>query len=291
MSSLRHKAATPYLFLLPALAVLGVFYVYSMGRVVYLSMTRYTAFVGPDFIGLDNYATVLSSGQFWICVANSFAYLLVTPVLIAVSLGAALLVDSGLRGSNTLRLLLFIPVVTPTIVAAVAWRLVFAEDEGLVNSGLRALGFEGIRWLTERPWTLVTAMTVTLWKGFGFYMMVFVAGLLAVPRELREAAMIDGASRLGVFRLVVLPAIWPSIILVFLISSISALKVFDELFVTVKGVPIEHQTIVPLVYEYAFGRGNFGIASAMGIVLFVIILAFSMVHLRLARKGEQEAAR
>ena len=200
MSSLRHKAATPYLFLLPALAVLGVFYVYSMGRVVYLSMTRYTAFVGPDFIGLDNYATVLSSGQFWICVANSFAYLLVTPVLIAVSLGAALLVDSGLRGSNTLRLLLFIPVVTPTIVAAVAWRLVFAEDEGLVNSGLRALGFDGIRWLTERPWTLVTAMTVTLWKGFGFYMMVFVAGLLAVPRELREAAMIDGASRLGVFR-------------------------------------------------------------------------------------------
>jgi putative chitobiose transport system permease protein len=112
-------------------------------------------------------------------------------------------------------------------------------------------------------------------------MMIFLAGLLNVPRELKEAAAIDGAGRWGSFRAVTLPAIWPVMTLVIVISSISALKVFDELFVTVRGVPIEHQTVVPYVYEIAFGEGSFGVASAAGVVLFVVLLVFSLINLRL----------
>ena len=127
---------------------------------------------------------------------------------------------------------------------------------------------------------------VTLWKGFGFYMMVFLAALAAVPRELREAASLDGASRIQVFWNVTFPSIRPAIALVFVISSISALKVFEELFVTIKGAPISHQTVVPLIYQVAFEEGNYGMASAIGITLFVIILAFSIVQLKLTSRTE-----
>lgn len=281
------SALTPYLFLAPAAAVLCTFVLYPMVRVIGLSFTRATPFVSPESVGWANYHAILTSGRFWNAALNSAAYLLVTPVIIVLSMSAAMVVESGIRGRQWLRLLLFVPVITPTVVAALAWRLLFGEEDGLINQMLGSIGIPPVSWLTERPWTLVTAMTVTVWKGFGFYMMVFIAALLSVPKELKEAAVLDGAGRLAVFRIVILPAVWPSIVLVFVVSSIAALKVFDELFVTVKGVPMEHQTVVPLIYEEAFGRGNFGLASAMGVVLFVLILGFSVVNLRMSL-GKQD---
>ena len=181
--------------------------------------------------------------------------------------------------------MLFLPVVTPTVVAALAWRVLYDENGGLLNATLERLGMEPVRWLSEKPWTLISAMLVTLWKGFGFYMMVLLTALLAVPRELKEAASIDGAGRLGVFWNVVVPSIRPAMLLVLVVSSISALKVFDEIFVTIQGTPITHKTIVPLVYELAFTQGKFGLASAAGMLLFVVILALSVANLRLSRRA------
>jgi len=280
-----HGALTPYVFLAPAVGVLGVFLLYPMLRVVYLSFTRYTAFRPPEWQGLANWAVLVGDERFWICLANSGVYLVVTPVLIVLSLAAALVVDSRIRGASLLRILLFVPVITPTIVGAVAWRLLFSEGDGLVNQGLAAIGASPVRWLSAYPWTLITAMTVTIWKGFGFYMVIFLAALLGVPRELREAAALDGAGRLRSFRHVTLPAIWPSIVLVLIISSIQALKVFDELYVAVKGVPITHQTVVPLVYQTAFLEGDLGMASTIGLALFAVILVFSLINLRVTRGG------
>ncbi len=284
----RHHPLTPYLFLAPAMGVLGVFFLIATLQVVYFSLTRYTAFQGPVFIGLENYRRALASERFWLCLANSGLYLLVTPAIIAASLCAALVVESLARAGKWLRILLFLPVVTPTVVAALAWRLVFNEDSGVLNTALRALGLPAVAWLSAHPWTLVSAMTVTLWKGFGFFMMVFLAGLASVPRELREAAAIDGAGRWGVFRSVTLPALAPSIVLVFVVSSIAALKVFDELFVMVKGAGITNQTVVPLLYRIAFEEGDYGLSCAVGLLLFVVILIFSLVNLRLSRARAEE---
>ena len=125
-------------------------------------------------------------------------------------------------------------------------------------------------------------MLVTMWKGFGFYMMIFLAGLMSVPRELKEAAALDGAGRLSIARHVVLPSLWPAITLVFLVSSISALKVFEELYITVKGVPSSHMTAVPLIYTEAFETGDFGLASAMSVMLFLAVLGLSLLNLRLS---------
>jgi putative chitobiose transport system permease protein len=277
-----HRWFTPYLFVLPAAGVLGVFVGWSFLAAVGFSFTRYTPFGPPAFVGLENYRRLLSDERFWACLGNSGVYLLVTPALIVVSLWAALVVRSGIRGHRWLRVLLFLPVVTPTIVGAVAWR-VLLEDHGLLNGALAWLGVVPRPWLTAYPYTLVSPMLVTLWKGTGFYMMIFLAALLGVPKELEEAAALDGSGRAGVLRHVVLPHIWPTVVLVGVVSSISAVKVFDEIFVTVKGVPVEHQTVVPLVYDWAVERGDYGMASAVGIVLFVIVLGMSLVNLRLTR--------
>jgi putative chitobiose transport system permease protein len=291
--SLRaHKPIAPWLFLAPALLVLGVFFVGSAVQVVNYSFTRYSAFAPPEFIGLDNYAALLTDRVFWRALANSFIYLLVTPVLIILSLGAALTIDSGIRAGKPLRVVLFLPVVTPTIVAAIAWRLVLNEDNGLLNQAITGLfgwaGLGPVRWLTEHPFTLFSAMTVTAWKGFGFYMMIFLAGLMQVPSSTKEAAAIDGAGPWRAFIHVTLPSLRPTIALVAVISSISALKVFDELFVTVRGVPADQQTAVPYIYDLAFEQGAFGAACAAGVVLFAVILVFSMLNLRLSA-GKRDA--
>ncbi len=279
-----HRPWTPYLFILPAGTVLFIFVIVAMVQVAYYSFTRYTAFEPAAWVGLENYRRLLADQRFWFCLINSFLYLLVTPVLIALSLTAALVVHAALRWAKGLRVLLFLPVVTPTIVAAIAWRLLLNENAGLLNTALTTVGLDPVYWLSERPWTLISAMFVTLWKGFGYYMMIFLAGLVAVPKELEEAATVDGAGRGSILLHVTLPALRPLIVLVAIISSISALKVFDELFITIKGAPISHQTVVPLIYDTAFEVGDYGYASAIGVTLFVVVLAFSLVQLKLTER-------
>lgn len=286
MSLRTHRPWTPYAFLAPAMAILLVFALLPTAQVVYYAFTRYTAFTGPDWVGLENFRRLLASERFWFCLVNSFLYLLVTPAIMVVSLGAALVVHHLVRGGKVLRVLLFLPVVTPAIVAAMSFRLLFNEDSGLINSALAGLGLSPIGWLSVYPWTLISAMTVTLWKGFGYYMMVFLAGLLSVPRELEEAATIDGAGRWRSFWHVTLPTLRPVLFLVATISSISALKVFDELYVTIAGAPITHQTAVPLIYRTLSEEGEYGLASAEGVLLFAVILAFTLVQLWVQRRAE-----
>lgn len=287
----RRSTWAAWAFLAPALSVLGVFFLLAFVQVVGYSFTEYAAFKPARPVGLDNYATVFSGGVFVQCLINSAAYLLVTPALIVVSLAAAMVLDAKLPGTGWTRVALFLPVVTPTVVAALAWRALYNEDSGLLNAGLQAMGLRPVAWLSERPWTLVSAMLVTLWKGFGFYMMIFLAALMTVPRELKEAASMDGASRSQVFWAVTFPAIRPAIALVLVVSSIAALKVFDELYVTVKGVPMSHMTVVPLIYSLAFERGMFGLACAAGVTLFLVILSLSLLNRWLAgRQGAKGGA-
>lgn len=289
-ASSRRRSSSPWAwaFLAPALIVLSIFVLWSFAQVFALSFTRYPVFaddgsVSSAWIGVENYQRLLVSKRFWFCALHSLIYLLVTPALILVSLGAAFVVNARLRFAPGLALLLFLPVVTPTIVGAIAWRVLF-EQHGVLNSLLNLLALPSVGWLHQYPFTILSPMIVTLWKGFGFYMMIFLAALSSVPRELEEAARIDGGGRWTVFRHVILPSIWPVLALVFIISSISALKVFDELFVTVKGTPIEQQTAVPLIFDTAFNVGDFGYACAMGIALFLVILSLSLANLRLSSR-------
>lgn len=286
MSLAAHRRWTPYAFLAPAMVILVVFAILPTAQVAYYAFTRYTAFSGPDWVGTENFRRLFASDRFWFCLGNSFLYLLVTPAIMLLSLAAAMVVHHLVAGGRLLRVLLFLPVVTPAIVAAMSFRLLFNEDSGLINGLLRGVGLRPVGWLSVYPWTLVSAMTVTLWKGFGYYMMVFLAGLMSVPRELEEAATIDGAGRWRGFWHVTLPTLRPVLFLVATISSISALKVFDELYVTIAGAPITHQTAVPLIYRTLSEEGEYGLASAEGVLLFAVILAFTLVQLWVQRRSE-----
>lgn len=278
----RWSGSVPWLFLAPALAVLGTFIFYPAARVFALSFQDYSFVSDAVWIGFRNYGRLWGDPAFRYALLNSLLYLLVTPVLIAASVSVAFLLDTGVRGIRFFRGLYFLPVVTPMIVVGILWGWLLNEDVGLVNYALLALGLvdEKVSWLTSYPLNLFSVMFVTAWKGLGYFAVIFLAGLTTIPKELEEAAALDGASRWQQLFYVKLPLLKPSIALVAVISSISALKVFDELYVMIPGAPAAEKTLVPLIYQTAFLDFRLGYASAISVVLFLMTLAFSFLNLR-----------
>jgi putative chitobiose transport system permease protein len=272
----------PYLFMLPALAIFAVFIFYPAVRIFTLSFTRYSFVTEPEWIGLANYIRLFSDQTFLFALLNSFLYLLVTPFLIVISLAVAFLLDAKVRGIKFFRALYFLPVVTPMIVVGIIWQWLLNEDVGLINYMLIASGIteQKVYWLTSYPLNLFSVMFVTAWKGLGYYAVIFLAGLLTIPKEVDEASAIDGANLFQQLIYVKLPMMKPTIALVAIISSIAALKVFDELYVMIQGAPSAQKTLVPLIYQVAFMDFQLGYAAAISVVLFVVTLMFSYANIR-----------
>jgi putative chitobiose transport system permease protein len=285
--------AHAYLFLAPALVILCIFFVYPVFQGLRLSLFEFDYYTQEErFLGLRNYARLLNDGEFRIALANSFKYLLVVPVIIALSLALAVLVEPRLPGIHWFRAAYYVPVVTTMVVVGIVWRFIFSEDDGLLNTLLMHGGMirKAIPWLTDSALLLGVVMSVTIWKGLGYYMVVFIAALRAIPTELIEAATVDGARPWQIFWRVKLPLLWPAISLVAVISSIAALQVFDEIYVVTGGKIRDSITLVYYIYETGFstklGLLDFGYASAMAVVLFVILLAFTAANISiLQRRG------
>ncbi len=289
--ALGEPGAWPWLFLAPALVALGLFVFYPAGRIFWLSFHKYSFVSEAVWIGLGNYARLLHDATFHRALLNSLLYLLVTPALVVAALAVALLLDTGVRGTRFMRGVYFLPVVTPMVVVGILWGWLLNEDVGLINYALVALGLtkDRVPWLTEYPINLFATMFVTAWKGLGYYAVIFLAGLATVPRELEEAAALDGASRWQNLLYIKVPLLKPQIALVSVISSISALKVFDELYVMIPGAPAAEKTLVPLIYGTAFLDFRLGYASAIAVVLFLMTLAFSAVNVRVWERDEPAA--
>jgi putative chitobiose transport system permease protein len=288
---IRKLSVTPYLFLLPALALLGVFVVYPIIAVVYFSFTDYDIVRPPVFAGLENYRRLIEDETFWRALTNSFVYLLVTPILIALSIGLAIIVNRQLRGIHLYRALYFVPAVSGSIAIGLSWRWLF-DRTGFINGVLQSWGIidEPIQWLTTPSLVLPIAMLLTIWAGIGYYSVIFLAGLQNVNEELYDAARIDGCNDLQKHRYVSLPALRPQIVFVAVISSLAALKVFDEIYVLTNrtgGILDSGVTMVFYLWQQAFQRSNAGYASAIAIVLLLVTLAFSIVNVRLLERGGQ----
>src|SRR5262245_56248112 len=271
--------ATPYLFLLPALALLAVFVFYPIGAVLYYSLTDYDIVRPPVFVGLKNFAALLDDDTFRLALLHSFLYLIVTPILIILSIALAIVVNRKLRGIHIFRALYFVPAISGSIAIGLSWRWLF-DRSGFINSVLQSWGVihEPIQWLATPSLVLPIAMLLTIWAGIGYYSVIFLAGLQNVPEELYDAARIDGCNDFQKHRYVTIPALRPQIVFVAVISSLAALKVFDEIYVLTNrtgGVLHSGTTMVFYLWEQAFTRSNAGYASAIAIVLLVITLAFS----------------
>lgn len=279
---------TPYLFLLPALLFLGLTVFYPALRAFFLSFTEYGFDVTqpPMWIGLENFRRLLSDRTFWQTLKNTIIYLIcVVPILVAAPLGLAILVNQKLRGIHWFRVAYYTPVVISMVVAGIAWRWLYAEN-GLLNQGLRWLGVsaEGIPWLTSPNFALFSVMAVTIWKGLGYYMVIYLAGLQSIPADLYEAAAIDGSDGIRRHWDVTVPLMKPYLLLVAVISAISATKVFEEVYIMTQGGPRNSsKTIVYYVYESAFQNLEMSYACTIGLVLFLIILSLSVVRLAINR--------
>src|SRR5205823_12607731 len=284
-------SATPYLFLAPALALIGIFAIYPILAVVYFSFTEWDIVRPPVWVGIQNYQQLVADPTFWKALTNSIVYLLVTPTIIALSVGLAIIVNRKLRGVSIFRALYFVPAVSGSIAIGIAWRWLF-DRNGFINSVLISIGAlkTPIQWLSEPSLVLPIAMLLTIWAGIGYYSVIFVAGLQNIPEELYDAAQIDGCNSLQKHWHVSLPGLRPQIVFVSVISSLAALKVFDEIYVLTNrtgGILDSGVTVVFYLWKQAFVLQHAGYAAAIAMVLLVLTLAFSIVNVRLLERGQE----
>ena len=283
-----YKKYTPYLFLLPAAAVLIVFFFIPFFQTFGLSFFDYSSSIyHPSYCGADNYLKLIKEPVFYKIMFNTFMYLVIAvPFLVTFPLFLAILINQKIRGITLYKILLYLPVIVSIVVAAIAFKWLYATS-GILNYILSMFHLAPIGWLTDTNWALFSVAVVTIWKGIGYYMMIYLASLMSVPQELYEACDIDGAGFLRKHLTVTIPHIMPTIALVSTISTISAMKVFAEIYVMTKGGPLNStKTIVYYIYERAFENLDLGYASALAVVLLIVVMAFSLINILCFEKNK-----
>lgn len=269
------------MFLLPALIMLGIFFFLPFLQTILLSLKDYsTDIYNPTFIGIYNYKLLLHSREFYQTLFNTFLFLvMVVPILTIVPLIVAIFINQKIKGITIYKILIYLPVVVSIVVVAIAFKWLYAQ-EGILNYLLQIIGINAIGWLTDTRFAMFSVALVTIYKGIGYYMMIYLASLMSVPKDLYEAAEVDGANPLIKHLTVTIPHIMPTIALVITVSSISALKVFAEIYVMTKGGPLNStKTMVYYIYERAFENLDLSMASTASVVLLIIILFFSIINI------------
>ena len=279
------RALSPWLFLAPALLLLGVFAFWPVLWGSFLAFTEYDFLTPPRWVGLANFEDLLDDPVFFISIRNSLLYLLIVP---AIQLGAillAVLVNNALPGIKAFRAAFYIPVVTSVSVVGIMWGWMYNE-QGLINAVLQWLHVinDPIGWLSDDRLALFSVMLVTLWRGLGWYMVLYLAALQAIPKDLEEAAGLDGATRWQRFWQITIPMIMPTILLCTVLSTLSAIKVLEEVLIMTKGGPVS-STYTGLYYAYDQGirAFNFPRALAASLVVSVFCLALAWLNFRFIR--------
>ncbi|MER7582200.1 sugar ABC transporter permease [Kitasatospora sp. NPDC097691] len=282
---------TPWLLAGPAMVWLAVFNLWPAVNTVILSFTNAKPLGGGRFTGLENYGRLLDDDQLADALLNSIVFMVVClPLLTVLPLLLALLVQRRIPGITFFRTAFYTPVIASAVVVALIWGWVL-DDRGLVNGLLQQTGLTGspVSFLTDRWLLLFSAIALTVWKGLGYYMVIYLSALANVPRELHEAAAVDGAGPVRRFRHVTLPGVRPTMILISALISVSSLRVFSELYVLSNGQGGpggRDMSVVMLIQMYSRGfNGHLGYASALSLLLFVVTLGPMLFLMRLNRKA------
>jgi len=277
----------PYMFLLPAGIVLLIFFFIPFFQTIGLSFLNYShSIYNPDFAGIKNYIEILHNPVFYKVMWNTVLYLIVAVPILAISpLFLAVLINQKIKGITLYKILIYLPVIVSIVVAAIAFKWLYAQD-GILNYFMQLFHLPKIGWLTDPKYAIYSVIIVTIWKGIGYYMMIYLASLMSVPKELYEACDIDGANFWQKHLTVTVPHLMPTIALVTTISSISAMKIFAEIYVMTKGGPLDStKTIVYYIYEKAFENLDLGYASAMAVILLIIVMIFSLINIFCFERG------
>ncbi|CAG7640998.1 Melibiose/raffinose/stachyose import permease protein MelD [Paenibacillus solanacearum] len=274
-------------FAVPALLILVVFIYYPLINSLYLSFTNWNMTKPTKkFVGFDNYTYLLSSDQFYKVLGITFTYTIIDVLLsLALGLGLALLFNKQSRIFNFMRSIIFMPHYISMVIVSMIFLWIFNGQYGLMNELLKWLGLEPVQWLTNTKTALWVLIVVSIWKGVGFTMIIFMGGLRSIPVDYYEASGLDGASKWTQFWKITLPLLSPTTLFLVVTNFISSMQVFQSVDIITNGGPLEStKAMVYWIYEMAFSEFRTGRASALVIIFFIIIILLTMLQMFISKK-------
>lgn len=276
MSRLNQQKLYGVLYILPGMLIVLVFSILAIILAFYFSFTEYNMLTPPKFIGFNNYVNMFKSSTFWAALRNTFIYVIITvPIQTILALAIALFIANKLqnRYGSFLKSTIFIPVIISSIAASAVWGIIFKTRGGLMNNLLGLFGIAPMNWLGDKTLAFICVCIVTIWKNVGYYMVIYYAGIMGIPKEQEEAAVVDGASVLQRLWYVTLPNLKPITYMVITLGVISSFQIFDIVFQLTGGGPgTSTVTLAYMIYNFAFSNNKMGYASAIAVVLLIFVL-------------------
>ena len=277
-----------YAMIAPVVIGLGVFYFYPIFKVIFDSFHEVGAFNQSRFIGLDNYTRMFQDEMMWRSLLNTLRYVVViVPSVIVIALLLAVFLNMKIKGRDFFRVVYFIPAITMGAAVAMIWRWMFNGDYGIINYLRNAVGLSSVQFVSDPKTAWLTICTVSVWSGVGYNMVILLAGIQGISKSYYDAAAIDGASEFRQFFSITLPLVTPTLFFVMVTTLISVFQTFDSIYMMINksGMAIESaQSMVLYFYENAFELSHKGYASALAVFLFVIIMAITVVQMKLQKK-------
>jgi putative chitobiose transport system permease protein len=277
----RH-ALQAYFFLAPALVLLATFSLWPVGLGAYLSFTDYSIVKPSTWVGLANYREIFDNDMFVTGLKNSFKFLFIVPIIQIAGIALAVLVNNSFHGNQLFRVAFYVPVVTTVAVVGIMWQFMFHES-GSINYVLTTIHLinDPIGWLSDDSVALYAVMFVTIWRGIGWYMVLYLAGLQAIPSEMQEAAILDGANRWQRFWKITVPMLLPTILVCTIMSTLAALKAYQEVDVLTQGGPMD-STFTALYYAYdqGFKHLQYARGLAASVVVSLVCIVFAALSFR-----------
>lgn len=279
------------IFILPAAIGFLVFYVYPFVRGFYFSLTRYNLLGTPHYIGFDNFTKLFQDKLFWNALVVTVEYVLINIVLQTILAVAIAVLMHRLTQSTVVRGLILLPFLISNVIAAMLWFWLLDYQIGLVNSFISAIGLDKIAFFGDAAWAIPTIAVVNVWRHMGYTALLVFAGLQTIPSYVYEAASVDGSTEWKSFWRITLPLLRPILALVLVITVTGSFQVFDTVAVTTKGGPGNASRVMQYyIYQKGFAEGQFGYASALSVILFIILAAVALFQLRILRAGESDLA-
>jgi raffinose/stachyose/melibiose transport system permease protein len=280
------KSPYPYWFYLPAFAVFFVFFLLPTFSSFYYSLTRWTLF-DSEFIGLDNFRQFFDEPALTKGLTNTLIYAVTTSGMkVVLGMLLAVLLTSSVIGRAFMRSVVFFPVLVSTIGVGLTFTVLMEPDVGLINEALAVVGIEGPRWLVDPKYALLSVALVDVWKGVGLATVIYIAGIVSVPREFYDAAKVDGATPFGLFRYITLPLAWPATMTVIILSLIGGLRSFDLIWAMTRGGPGFTSDVIASVIYKQYQAGFYGLSTAGNVVLFILVTAIILPLYSFLRRRE-----
>jgi raffinose/stachyose/melibiose transport system permease protein len=280
------KSPYPYWFYLPAFAVFFVFFLLPTFSSFYYSLTRWTLF-DSEFIGLDNFRQFFEEPALTKGLTNTLIYAVTTSGMkVVLGMLLAVLLTSSVIGRAFMRSAVFFPVLVSTIGVGLTFTVLMEPDVGLINEALALVGIQGPRWLVDPKYALLSVALVDVWKGVGLATVIYIAGIVSVPREFYDAAKVDGATSFGLFRFITLPLAWPATMTVIILSLIGGLRSFDLIWAMTRGGPGFTSDVIASVIYKQYQAGFYGLSTAGNVVLFILVTAIILPLYSFLRRRE-----